>query len=282
MFIIVGSFDNSLDNAFASSCKTDLVINTALSHDVFYTISKVKGRPAEWNLDYFDFITDWNSTLVNDNSIKTNYGLPFLNVKENIYWTDDVEAIELAKLAVTARTGIQGELVTDFESFIILEGIGHYDYYVSNAIELSAVAILANNGYLGDSYTITLDSDIDLGPVIPAVMFMHDLTNDEDDFIGPNDANRRLWNPIGTQDNPFVGTFDGNGHTIYNMSSSGAKVGDNIDMSYAGLFGYIGSDIKPATVKNLRFAGSEGQVGTGYENTRIGTRLSIEPAESGK
>ena len=53
------------------------------------------------------------------------------------------------------------------------------------------------------------------------------------------------WNPIGTEDNPFRGVFDGDGHsitftqTIHITSSSGTV--------YGGLFGYVGS----ATIKNL-------------------------------
>ena len=52
------------------------------------------------------------------------------------------------------------------------------------------------------------------------------------------------WTPIGTNDKPFRGTFDGNGHTIYgnlkfnNVAKNGA----------VGLFGYAGNN---AVIKNL-------------------------------
>ena len=52
------------------------------------------------------------------------------------------------------------------------------------------------------------------------------------------------WTPIGTNDKPFRGTFDGNGHTIYgnlkfnNVAQNGA----------VGLFGYAGNN---AVIKNL-------------------------------
>ena len=51
------------------------------------------------------------------------------------------------------------------------------------------------------------------------------------------DLSERIWTPIGTEDNPFHGTFDGNGHTIsYMFGNEG------------GLFGTIGNG---ATIKNV-------------------------------
>ena len=54
------------------------------------------------------------------------------------------------------------------------------------------------------------------------------------------------WKPIGTSNNPFKGTFDGQGHTI-----SGLYV--NLKKNYVGLFGCVG---KGGTVKNVTLADS--------------------------
>lgn len=54
------------------------------------------------------------------------------------------------------------------------------------------------------------------------------------------------WNPIGTNDNPFKGTFMGNGHTIKGMSISRRST-DNV-----GFFGVASG----ATVTNLTIEGS--------------------------
>ena len=53
------------------------------------------------------------------------------------------------------------------------------------------------------------------------------------------------WTPIGTEANPFVGTFDGNGKTIsgLNLTTTGA--------AHEGLFGYVTS----STVKNFTVDG---------------------------
>jgi len=43
------------------------------------------------------------------------------------------------------------------------------------------------------------------------------------------------WWPIGTSDNPFIGSFDGNGNTITGLTISSTA-------TYVGMFGYIDSD----------------------------------------
>ena len=69
------------------------------------------------------------------------------------------------------------------------------------------------------------------------------------------------WTPIGTEDNPFSGIFDGNSHTISGLKSSGAD--------RAGLFGYAdGASISKLIVNGCDFSGNKsaaamcGSVGT--------------------
>ena len=56
------------------------------------------------------------------------------------------------------------------------------------------------------------------------------------------DFNNETWTPIGSSDNGFTGTFDGQGHTIRNMRIIGT--------GYVGLFGYIEEG---GTVQNVQF-----------------------------
>ena len=60
----------------------------------------------------------------------------------------------------------------------------------------------------------------------------------------------QAWTPIGSNNNPFKGTFDGNGKTIYNL---------NVEMpgkSNAGLFGVThDGEIKNVTVENAKVTG---------------------------
>ena len=55
------------------------------------------------------------------------------------------------------------------------------------------------------------------------------------------------WTPIGTENEPFTGTFDGQDHSITGLSIK------NADFENQGLFGYVGSG---GTVENLTVSGT--------------------------
>ena len=90
-------------------------------------------------------------------------------------------------------------------------------YHITTASELAGIAQMVNAGTTFSGKTVILDADLNLG--------------------------NKPWTPIGNSAKFFMGTFDGNGKTISNMST---KSGD----TYAGLFGKI--NISAAvTIKNL-------------------------------
>ena len=99
--------------------------------------------------------------------------------------------------------------------------------YINNVTDLENFASNVNGGDDYNGKTVILTADIDLNSI--------------------------SWTPIGTDDAPFRGTFDGNGHIISNMTVAG---GDNM-----GLFGYAeGSVIKNVGLENVNVQGS-GYVG---------------------
>ncbi len=142
-----------------------------------------------------------------------------------------------------------GYLLTDETGAVVIQ----------NATDAKIVAMLVNNGEdvsnlvatrslstlnITSGLTIKLADDIDFGgqPIIP----------------------------IGTEEHPFVGTFDGNGYTISNFVV-------NADDG-AGLFGYVGDDnaatpttIQSVTIKDATINGNENVGGLiGYAtNTTI-------------
>jgi hypothetical protein len=71
------------------------------------------------------------------------------------------------------------------------------------------------------------------------------------------DANIKLkkeWIAIGDDENPFTGTFDGNGYTISNLKITDKKA------KYLGLFGYAeGASIYNVTLKNVKLSASKGK-----------------------
>ena len=91
---------------------------------------------------------------------------------------------------------------------------GQNSFTLTNATQLAGLAQLVNEGNTFNGKTITLGADIDL--------------------------DGQEWTPIGSIDNPFAGTFDGDGKTISNL-----VIGSG---TYLGLFGNINT---PATIENL-------------------------------
>lgn len=65
------------------------------------------------------------------------------------------------------------------------------------------------------------------------------------DFSFPANHN---WTPIGSEVNPFKGTFDGNGKTLTGMSQSGQNI--------TGLFGYVTGAIKNLTLAEVKITGA--------------------------
>ena len=145
------------------------------------------------------------------------------------------------------RTNIYGQLLTsdvDINVTIEPEYAGVYDnpgYVVvedangvatSVAVEsangLATVAQMIEEGELPTNVDIALEGDIDLSKL----------------SLTRSAVN---WAPIGTEAEPFVGTFDGNGYTIKNLNivETEAKEGK----AYIGFFGYA----KNATIKNVTF-----------------------------
>ena len=86
------------------------------------------------------------------------------------------------------------------------------------------LACLNNVSLLGGSYT--LNADIDL-------------------------SEYGDWTPIGTEDHPFTGSFDGDGHTVNGLTIT------NSSSSFQGLFGYtIGATIRDVYLSNVYIVGS--------------------------
>ena len=118
---------------------------------------------------------------------------------------------------------------------------------VSTAAELAWVAETVNNGTITGSgsetgfekCTITLNSDIDL--------------------------NNQEWTPIGTEDNPFQGNFDGNKKTIKNLTTSGqTRDGGLFGGMAAGNIKNLGVIISDDGIAGIRSAGGlVGSIGSG-------------------
>lgn len=116
-------------------------------------------------------------------------------------------------------------LWTDYKasSFAGGSGTSSSPYQISNAAQLAYMAYLVNSNttYRNKYYQLTADIDL----------------------------SAHYWYPIGKENYSFNGTFDGQYHTISNMTIDNTVTG--MGVKYLGLFGYIGKYNLTVTIKNL-------------------------------
>ena len=149
------------------------------------------------------------------------------NYRTNIYGkllTSDVD------INVEIKPGYDGEF--DNEGYFIEKNNGTTTAVVESATGLATIANAIANEALPSNTNIVLDGDIDLAELAQVFRSAEVVNN---------------WNPIGTSEKPFTGTFDGKGYTIKNLAlvESEAKEGK----AYIGFFG----DAEDATIKNVVF-----------------------------
>ena len=124
----------------------------------------------------------------------------------------------------------ESNVVVEDGYLVETDNAGNTSATVENAQGLQTVAEAINNGALPNDANVTLNGDIDLA-----------------ELVSTRAAVASNWIPVGTEEAPFTGTFDGNGHTIKNLAlvEQEAKEGK----AYIGFFGYA----KDATIKNVTF-----------------------------
>jgi hypothetical protein len=118
------------------------------------------------------------------------------------------------------------------------------------------------NGSAGKPYIINEEAD-----------FAWISSHKSSSFLQTADINlTAAWNPIGDNSSPFTGTYNGNGHTISNLTIN------NGDLNYAAMFGYTsGATIKNAILSNVSISGGQnvnqacvaGIVGMNTNNTVV-------------
>ncbi len=112
------------------------------------------------------------------------------------------------------------------DSFASGDGTAASPYEISSPDELAHLSLLVLNGFKTDGKFFELSNNIVLGYVNPSKHF----------------------NPIGTEENPFSGTFIGNGYKII-----GLNVSEGI---YCGLFGVIcGAKIESLIIEDAEING---------------------------
>lgn len=114
------------------------------------------------------------------------------------------------------------------------------DLDIYTAEQLANFRNRVNNGATYEGRTIRVMADIDLNP--GKYIAVEDGTKE---FT----ADAQTWEPIGTETNPFLGTFDGNKHKIQNIYI-------NNSLDYQGLFSYNGGTIRNILLDEGNITGS--------------------------
>lgn len=170
---------------------------------------------------------EFNFTNGSNEKTRTVGGVPVQrNYRTNIYGN-----------LLTSEVDINVEIAPEYNEpsiGYILETdatTGQVTAIVETASGMATIAEEIAKGNIESNVDIVLDGDIDLS----------ELTALTRSAIVNN------WNPIGTEDEPFTGTFDGKSYTIKNLAlvEEEAKEGK----AFIGFFGYA----KNATIKNVTF-----------------------------
>lgn len=161
-----------------------------------------------------------------------------------------MEKLKISALAALLLTGAQafawhypepGNQELPFDKG---EGTQELPYQITNAQQLAVLAYLVNNGTSYEGQYFVLENDIDL--------------NEGFTFTaeGPDKDGAMEWIPIGTGDRvaPFMGHFNGQGHTIsglYMTDGKRTQTPGYVGYDHAGLFGATyGSVIENLNIVN--------------------------------
>lgn len=171
------------------------------------------------------------------------------------------DSIENIKGKIEAATKIpQERQILSFKGKTLENGRTLADYEIQKESTITlALADITGKGTQSDPYFIytaeglkAFGDKVNDGETSICGKLMNDIVLNDGTFDekgnyskGATQKDAEVWTPIGNEDNPYSGTFDGAGHTVRGMYSN-SQGGD-----YSGLFG----NAKNATVKNVTVTG---------------------------
>lgn len=141
----------------------------------------------------------------------------------------------------------------DFEFIWTLDSSENNGYPIINSDSNSMDMDFNFNGSGEENDPYIIDSPEKLMAVSVAVNTFNDVyANKAYKQTADLDMSGKIWTPIGTEDNPFAGSYDGGYFTI-----SGLKIEETISNSKAGLFGYaMGKSSRIVKINNITISDS--------------------------
>ena len=226
--------NKTLSNQSAKANAYPAVKNTAV-----YTNNFTLNQTNTFNIKHNG--TETNNYFINDTKTNTRTLVDTTQIHTQDYWVntigfdfnDDWEWNE----------NLEGGLPTLKDNKFNVAGMGGDAILISNKDELNTFRTLVNTGTSFEKKTVRMTADIDLGGT--------------------------AWTPIGKDTaTTFKGTFDGDGHTVYNLNVNKAS-------AYKGFFVYLrdGAQVKNLTLVNPVIVSNAyadtGAVAGGMENASI-------------
>ena len=192
------------------------------------------------------------ATLLSESIVLGTKGYSYTLLDFNKYWSARSEQTPALKSFVGKGLDCSKawKIDTEFDG----KGTKLRPYIISSVGELYGFAHLVNNGNDFAEQYIKVANDININK----------------DWNMGNEAPEYIWTPIGTTQNPFAGTFDGNSKKI-----SGIYVTCDDANMYVGLFGVTAdAAIKEFILSNSLFTGTAAAMGAIVGNGD-GTLLDI-------
>ncbi|BED93133.1 MAG: hypothetical protein RsTaC01_1102 [Candidatus Paraimprobicoccus trichonymphae] len=139
------------------------------------------------------------------------------------------------------------------------------EYDIEGSEYLYSVIKNMNEGNIDSKdKVIVLKKDINTEYEVPSSRKLNFENEKYDLKIEDDLKNAHAWEPLGTKDHPFKGTFDGNNHKIENLEIY--EFGDN--KVYAGFFGCTeGATIKNFDIENVKIVCEANNYGRSSENS---------------
>ena len=229
----------------------------------------------------------WVGGVVGENwsSVSNGYyntDMPCENCGSPIEGTNGKTTAELAAFDVAqAFENSDGVWVAGYDSisngwrkyaFPSLKGVGTAPTFIeldpnATEVEISNVEELLKFAELVNAGNATLNAKLTADIVVN-----ENVLNDDGTLNVADTSKFVKWTPIGTDVNPYIGTFDGQGHTVSGLYFN------NDEMSNIGFFGAVGSDgetkgvVKNVGVVDSYFEGNffvGGVVGLVMENASV-------------
>ncbi|MBO5789290.1 MAG: leucine-rich repeat protein, partial [Clostridia bacterium] len=155
-----------------------------------------------------------------------------ISLPETAYFMGKVIELECVISAPYKDNVWQGDIALTFAGG---DGTKDNPYLISTPAELAYMAQMVNGNALYQNLHYRLTNDIYLNSELSSIEIWH------------KTAPKNSWTAIGTEEHPFLGTFDGQNHVIFGLYICG------FDTYSTGLFGHLGAG---SVVENLRITNS--------------------------